>query len=88
MHWTSILVTHYLEHSDLPESDLLHSLVLVCLQKLLDGNKLSRVLVPALHHHAIGSLTNVPKVVILLHNYCQLIYKSVEELITNCRRHA
>lgn len=56
-----------LEHPDLPQRDLLDDGIVFGLNELLDGHDLARVSVPALEHDAVGSLSDLPDLLVLLH---------------------
>ena len=57
----------YLKHSDFPHGDLLHHLIVLALQELLDGDVLAGLLVLTLEHHAVASLPDDAQVLVLLH---------------------
>lgn len=56
-----------LEHPDLPQRDLLDDGVVLRLHKLLDGDDLPRVFVPALEDDAVGALSDLSDLLVLLH---------------------
>lgn len=56
-----------LEHPDLPQGDLFDDGIVFGLHEFLDGDDLARVSVPALEHNTVGSLADLPDLLILLH---------------------
>ena len=62
------LLCLHLEHPDLPQSDLLDDGIVFRLHKLLDGDDLSRVFVPALEHNAVRTLPDLRYLLVLLHH--------------------
>lgn len=56
-----------LEHPDLPQRDLFDGGVVFGLNELLDGDDLARVSVPTLEHNTVGSLADLPDLLVLLH---------------------
>lgn len=56
-----------LEHPDLPQRDLFDDGIVFGLNKLLDGDDLARVSVPALEHNTVGSLADLPDLLVLVH---------------------
>ena len=56
-----------LEHPDLPQCDLLDDGVVLRLHKLLDGDDLPRVFVSALEDDAVGALSDLSDLLVLLH---------------------
>ena len=57
-------VLEVLEHPDLSERDLLDQGIVLALDKLLDGHKVSRVSRPTLVHHAIAALANLAQLLV------------------------
>lgn len=56
-----------LQHPDLPQRDLFDDGIVFGLNELLDGHDVARVSVPALEHNTVGSLSDLPDLLVLLH---------------------
>lgn len=62
-----IIMLCYLQHPDLPQCDLFDDGIVLRLHKLLDGDDLPRVFVPALEDDTVGALSDLPNLLVLLH---------------------
>lgn len=60
---------HHLQHPDLPKCDLFDDGIVLGLYKLLDGDDLPRVFVPALEDDAVGALSDLSNLLVLLHPF-------------------
>lgn len=68
--WEKILkikTCFHLEHPDLPQCDLFDDGIVLRLHKLLDGDDLPRVFVSALEDDAVGALSDLSDLLVLLH---------------------
>lgn len=70
----------YLQHPDLPQCNLPNDGIVLRLHKLLDGDDLPRVSVPALEDHAVGALPDLPNLLVLLHIHTGMKEKQIRKI--------